>query len=96
MRYALLSLASLILIASQAKAEMTVHFIDVGQGGGVLGIGFGTFMAIACLIIYFVANRTGSEFQKEQARIQCPQCAEFIAIGAQKCRFCGSLIQAKS
>ena len=80
--------AVVVFIGKTAEGSI----IEILMNRNFLYLSISVFMAIACLIIYFIAIRTASELE----RMQCPQCAELIAVGAQKCRFCGSLILVKS
>jgi len=59
---------------------------------GMMGIGMGVFMAIVCLIIYAIANRSPVEFARDAERRPCPQCGESIPASAKVCRFCRAAV----
>lgn len=69
-------------------------------GGGIVGAfgsGFSLFMALVCLVIWFIGNKANAEFKKEDSRekVECPRCAELIFQGAKVCRFCSHQIETK-
>lgn len=79
---------AMLLYSGKTLAEKPTF----GAGlNSMMGIALAVFMAIPCLILYFVTARISSELQPGTARIKCPQCAETIAAEANKCQFCGSM-----
>ncbi len=57
-----------------------------------MGLWVAVFMALVCLIVYFITKLSGEEFHTNSVWRSCQECAEMIAIGAKKCRFCGAPI----
>ena len=74
---------------ARSSAEVVGAEIEAGLFS-MTGLAVCVSIALVCLLVYFLANRIGVEFQEDQERLPCAECGEVIPAVAQKCRFCGA------
>lgn len=84
---------TLVKVTAATSSSATLGGAGLGAGlFSIIGLGLAAFMAVICLIIYFIASHSEKEFAPEVTRVACPKCAELIVRGATQCRFCGATV----